>query len=55
MIQGGVLSEQVIMDAFQPFGCTRVRFLSFVFLDFGSHDEAGRCSVDLKGGEVVIR
>ena len=53
-IQGGVLSEQVIMDAFQPFGCTGVRFLSFVFLDFGSHDKAGRCSVDLKG-EVIIR
>jgi hypothetical protein len=47
------------MDAFQPFGCTGVRFprarqmgqsVSFVFLDFGSHDEAGRCLVDLKGG-----
>ena len=60
---GGVLSEQVLMDAFRPFGCTGVRFprarqmgqsVSFVFLDFGSHEEAGRCLADLKG-EVVIR
>eukprot|EP00956_Cyclotella_meneghiniana_P005352 scaffold6753_cov36-Cyclotella_meneghiniana.AAC.2 len=59
----GVLSYEVLMDAFRPFGCHTVRYprssntgssSSYVFLDFNSHDEALACLQKVKG-EVAIR
>lgn len=56
----GFLTEEVLMDAFRPFGCHTVRYprssgaSSFVFLDFNSHEEALQCLKKVKG-EVAIR
>ena len=56
----GALTEEVLMDAFRPFGCHTIRYPrsggvnSYVFLDFNSHEEALGCLKKVKG-EVAIR